>query len=258
MVKIIKNDRQRRVMKKTSIIFLTFVMLMSVVMGLDTLGTIKQNECVELKQICADCTYVNFTKVSFPNSTVALGNVLAEKNGANFNYTFCNTTEIGTYSVDGVGDPATVDTVFSYTFDVTYDGSDSPIGINIIIIILFVGLFVGFFFYQKGIDLERWNNKNISKYLNKNYIKLALSSIGYNLIKNSYVIYYVLGFFIMLSLSNMVIGFNILYLIKVTEILMFLYSWGFLIIGIVLFSHVQEWLMDLLDKVSDINFGIER
>ena len=62
----------------------------------------------------------------------------------------------------------------------------------------------------------------------------------------------------MLSLSNMVIGFNILYLIGVTEILMFLYSWGFLIIGIVLFSHVQEWLMDLLDKVSDINFGIER
>jgi hypothetical protein len=130
-------------------ILLSIVMITIVSASMSSLGTFKQNECVELKQTCASCSYVNFTRVSYPNSTRALGNVQADQDGSLFTYEFCNTTELGTYIVDGIGDVDGTDTVFAYDFVVTpsgfnigSEGSTVLIGVFAIMLIFSIGFFI--------------------------------------------------------------------------------------------------------------------
>jgi hypothetical protein len=126
------------------------IMLITIVSAsIPTLGTFKQNSCIELKNTCASCSYINFTRVSYPNSTRALDNVQATKDGSNFNYTFCGTSALGIYIVDGIGDVDGTDTVFAYDFVVTpsgfnigSEGSTVLIGVFAIMLIFSIGFFI--------------------------------------------------------------------------------------------------------------------
>jgi len=128
-------------MRNITIILLVGILLISLGgASQEKLGTFKQNDCIQLKQSCADCTYVNFTKVSYPNSSQALGEVEAEQNGISFNYTFCNTTENGLYIVEGFGDVGGDKTVFIYDFEITKTGLDFDTKESIVSIGLIFGL----------------------------------------------------------------------------------------------------------------------
>lgn len=112
--------------------------MISLVSSIETLGTFKQGESISLKQSCASCSYVNFTRVSSPSGAVILKNVQADKDGSSFNYTINGSliSEIGTYIVEGRGDVDGTDMVFAYDFDVK-GGSET---FFIILLILFFGL----------------------------------------------------------------------------------------------------------------------
>jgi len=78
--------------------------------------SVKQNECVILKQVCASCSFVNVSLI-YPNSSLALSNIpMVDYGGALWTYEFCNTTELGRYDINGVGDLEGVNT----GFDVLY------------------------------------------------------------------------------------------------------------------------------------------
>jgi len=124
------------------LIGITLVTLVSAEM--ENLGIFEKGECIQLKQTCADCTYVNFSRTSYPDSTIALGEVTAEKVGTVFNYTFCNTTEIGTYIVEGQGDVDSTDTVFAYDFEVTLNGNPPADGIVVVVYTILFILFIAF------------------------------------------------------------------------------------------------------------------
>jgi hypothetical protein len=125
-------------------------MLVPLASAITELAPIKQNECVQLPQTCATCTYNNLTIVQYPNSTFALsGEYEMTKNGMNYNYTYCNTSALGTYFVDGHGDVDGTDTGWGgYTFDVNGSGqtvTQDQVTLIIIGIIVFI-LVSGFFF----------------------------------------------------------------------------------------------------------------
>lgn len=114
------------------------------------IGTFKKNECVSLLQNCANCTYVNFTSVRYPNSTIAATNLSSTQTGSVYNYSFCSTQALGQYIVNGVGDIDGKPTVFAYTFDVTPTGNketSNPISLAITIFFLLfnIGLFALYF-----------------------------------------------------------------------------------------------------------------
>jgi len=119
-----------------------------------SLGTYKRGECVNLIQTCANCTYVNFTSVYYPNSSELIGNTNTTKDNTVFLFQICNTTSIGTYIVNGVGDVDGTDTIFAYDFEVTPNGkkeSNSPVSFSIALffIVFNVGLFILFFMKEK-------------------------------------------------------------------------------------------------------------
>jgi hypothetical protein len=68
------------------------------------LGTFKQGEIINLKQICDTCSYVNISGVKYPNSTIENINLEMTKNGIDYNYTFSNTTQSGCYTYSVYGD----------------------------------------------------------------------------------------------------------------------------------------------------------
>ncbi|MBE3128079.1 MAG: hypothetical protein IMZ60_00160 [Actinobacteria bacterium] len=64
-----------------------------------SLGTFKQNDCVDIKTIL-NTTAVTISSLNYPNSSKVLGITSMTKTGLTFNYTFCNTSTSGRYNYD--------------------------------------------------------------------------------------------------------------------------------------------------------------
>jgi hypothetical protein len=82
------------------------------------LGTFNKDSCIKLIQTCANCTYVNISSISYPNSSQIYGEVEMTKIGTFYNYSFCNTEVMGTYLVSGHGDLDGADEIWNYDFTI--------------------------------------------------------------------------------------------------------------------------------------------
>ncbi len=102
-----------------------------------TLGTFKRYECVGLIQTCSNCTYINISNVIYPDSSVALSENVMTKDNTFYNYTFCNTSQLGEYIVNGFGDPDGEKTTWTYNLFITETGiKDKSILDNAMLIVL--------------------------------------------------------------------------------------------------------------------------
>jgi len=138
-----------RMVRRLGVILIMSFLLISMVSAIETdIGTKKLNDCIDLIQICADCTYVNFTSYTRPNGTNTVWEVAGVKSGVSFTYNDCNITdELGTWIVDGHGNIGGTDTVFSYTYEVTTTGNPTPEGMpmfqmGVLIIIFGISCFL--------------------------------------------------------------------------------------------------------------------
>jgi hypothetical protein len=88
---------------KWIILLLTFVLVPLVSSAF--LGTFTEDRCVELTQVCDNCTYVNITSVraNFTNEEL-VSNVVMTQDAEEYNYTFCLTNNSGTYTYTTCGD----------------------------------------------------------------------------------------------------------------------------------------------------------
>jgi|AntAceMinimDraft_18_1070375.scaffolds.fasta_scaffold161376_1 hypothetical protein len=146
-------------------------------------------------------------------------------------------------------------------FEVTYDGTEATIqkvSVEMFLLLFCILLPFGFYFFRSKIDLEKLNNSIIRKYENKNYIKMVFSSISYNFLKNSFVIYYLFGLLILYAFSYLLYVYNLSILISIFEPIILIYTIGIILVGIFFLSYVQEWFMDLLDKVTNMDWGVEK
>lgn len=132
-------------MKKIFMLLILGLFLISFTSALDSLGTFKQNQPVNITQICNDATYITISSLKFPNSTVALSPVnMTLTNSGNFYYEFSNTLEKGRYYVSGVSDGCTK--VFATYFDIGEELSTGSAVLNLgflslVILLLLVVVF---------------------------------------------------------------------------------------------------------------------
>lgn len=120
--------------------------------SLDDLGTFKQNDCINISQTCATCSYVNISSVSNKDNSTLISNVEMEDFGnGEWRYEFCSTSDLGRYDVRGMGDVNSIDTSFATYFEVTPTGTtqnsflNNPVLIILILLsLVFLGLGVGF------------------------------------------------------------------------------------------------------------------
>lgn len=119
-------------------IFLSF----NVSASISNFGTFQDNKCINLLQTCADCTFNNISSIIYPDATQASVQRAMTKSGIEYSYSFCNTSQLGSYTVNGHGDPAGVDTAWNYNFQVTPSGQKGMLGFYILAIVLCYGLLI--------------------------------------------------------------------------------------------------------------------
>lgn len=119
---------------------------------IQTLGTYRQYQCVNLVQICSNCTYVNITNVMGPNSLTVLGQQQMTKVGTNYNYSFCGTSVLGNYIVNGFGDIDGTTTVWAYDFNISpTEGNENNTTLFLIFIIASAVLLVIAFVFENHV-----------------------------------------------------------------------------------------------------------
>ena len=141
--------------KKILTVFLMSIFLLSFASavcqdGEGNLGSKKQNECVRISQTSATSTYVNISSITLSTSNTSIASNLEMINIGNgeWVYQFCNTTELGSYDVRGMGDLDGVDTSFTSCFDITpsgQSGTENMIFFLFIILMIYGITFTGFF-----------------------------------------------------------------------------------------------------------------
>jgi len=148
---------------KASLLYVMFLIILSsfVLADMQSLGTFKKDECVNLIQICDNCTFVNFTSVIYPNGVFELLNLNSTASGTVFNSSFCNTSQVGTYIISSVGDLNNILTTGSYNFYINpsgITGTDNPIGIIVPIFSLLINTFIIFLSFKKNILKNELSN----------------------------------------------------------------------------------------------------
>lgn len=149
-----------------------------------SLGTFKQNACVELKQTCANCTQVNITRISAPNSSLALSTpVVMTRSDTTYNYTFCKNYALGDYIVDWKANPDGTFTCSTctgnYDYTITTTGFDLPIA--------FQFLFIGVIFAILTLGVAKRDiTITLLATFGMYFIGLWMLFYGFNIYKNLY------------------------------------------------------------------------
>ncbi len=162
-------------MKKIILILLLGLFLISFTSAIQTLGIFRQGDCIDLVQTCSNCTYNNISTIitESENPTVYLINNTMSREDTYYNYTFCNTTLLGEYIVNGFGDPDGEKTIWNYDLEITPGGfkstsAQSILYIGLLAILVFV-IFASFFAMNL---LPTSNTKDEEgKILSINYLK---------------------------------------------------------------------------------------
>ena len=145
---------------------------------------------------------------------------------------------------------------YPYAIEVNTTGNNYNIWANLGLMCIFMLTFLGVFHLNKNINFEKWNMKLIEKYQHRNYVKLVFGSLAYNLMKNVFVLYYVLLFPVVLLIYSTSVDFSVYVLTGIMQSVVFVYSWAFIFVGLMFLSYIQEWFVDLIDQITNDNWGI--
>jgi hypothetical protein len=113
-----------------------------------SLGVFQQNSCIDIKTIL-NTSAVTISSLNYPNTSNILGITSMTKNGLNFNYTFCNTSTLGTYTYsynDSEGNIYVNDFLItsSGTSQSTSQGIGSMVFLGLMIILMITFGFIGY------------------------------------------------------------------------------------------------------------------
>ncbi len=147
-------------MKKIMSILILGIFLISLISATEiSLGTFEKGKCINLIQICENCTYNNISTVLFPNSSVAISSVMMTRDDTYYNYTFCNTSTTGEYIVNGFGDLNGVKAIWNYNFGVTPTGTILKTSDSLTYILLTIGSLILFLLSLWGGMVLPFKNK---------------------------------------------------------------------------------------------------
>ena len=222
-------------------------------------GYSRINENKTITITCPTCTFINFTAVD-SNQEIFLDNVEMTKSGSTFSYIFLGTdlNKTGEYQIDGYSN---LDTPLGLCFGVTPTGdSDSMtyLFVNFILLLFLSGAIVSVAILNKSIDFEKWNNKIISKYEDKNPVKVLFSGMFYTFMKDSFFSYYLLGWPLLLIIEDIMYTFNITSIYTLLVNMIDLYSIGIYIVGLMFIGMAFQFLRGVWAEWENMKWGIDK
>lgn len=223
----------------------------------------KQNTILDLKITCLNdgyCSNESFCNINIldPNANLIVTNQNMTYNITYYNYTI-TPTEIGNYCVSGFCRDGELSDKIDFCFLVSTDGNELSIQdslVRIFLILFFISLLFVTYFIIKKTDFEKWNNAIIKKYQTKNIVKMVLSALLYNIMKNPYLIYYLIGLPIIMIITNLTYAYNITALVEFMNVFLFIYTVGIVIVGLIFLSYIQEWIAETMELINNLDWGI--
>ena len=223
------------------------------------MGYSKINENKTITITCPTCDYINFTAVD-SNQDIFLDNVGMNKSGSTFSYVFLGTdlNKTGEYQISGYSN---LDIPLGLCFDVTPTGDADSISylfVNFILFLLLIGAIVGVAILNHSIDFEKWNNKIINKYEDKNPVKTLFTGLTYTFMRDSFFAYYLLGWPLLIIIEDIMYTFNILSIHTLVINMIDLYSIGIYIVGLMFIGLAFQFLRGVWKEWEDMKWGIEK
>lgn len=216
------------------------------------LGAYPFDSCVNIGTNL-NTTQVNFS-LKYPNSTFAIINEpMNYTPPSSFDYYFCNTTTPGLYiynykDLEG--------NTYQNSFRIGQEVNLPTAFIQSFLLLFFI--FLGFIYYsiRQKIDFDKWNNRLISQYEHKNFVKLVLGALAFNLMKHAFIIYYLIGLPIITGLVDFAQAYGLANLLQTLTIILYIYLTGVILVALIFLSFVQEWIMDLMDQLKNMKWGV--
>lgn len=208
-------------------------------------------------QVCQDSTYITLSNIETPNSTEIINTNMTSVGGGSFCYNY-TPTQTGRYDFAGISDGCLK--TFAVYVDVTPNGKTYDTGdsiIRIFVAIFFIIMMVGLNRVSKNIDYEKWYEKIKQQYITRNMVKWSLAAIGYNIMNNIFIVYFLLGLPIMLILMDLVFIYNITSITLYMQSLLYIYIVLVMVLGVIFLSYVQEWFMDLIENIQNLDWGVD-
>lgn len=207
------------------------------------IGWFKTGASIELWQTCPDCSFVNISKISYPNSSNAISNIAMVKTGTYYNTSFSLTTTNGIYVYRTFGNSSTNGICTqNIKFHINPTGEEPEISRAILYWLLTVAIFIIFAFFLYASIVIPYSNEvdqkgNVINVTRKKYIKMGFILITYQLL---------------LWLLNTLVGLSYNYL----DISLFygFVSWAFLIANrLNLWFAVFILVVSIFEIIRDAN-----
>ena len=234
-------------MKKIILFLFLGIFLISLVSPVQqSLGTFKSGGCVNLIQICDNCSYNNISTILYPNSSVVASNLTMNKDDTYYNYSFCNTSTLGNYIVNGYGDLDGVKTTWSYDFEITPSGRGSPTsGESTIFIVSLASMFLICILFFLISNSFKGNTAAVSGSKEARFVFIALS----------FVVGVIAVLYSIVSLMEIFWGFdkiissysNFLYIILAILFILFIFILINIQIRVIEAMRIKRGLKDLND-----------
>lgn len=174
-------------MKNSSISILLIILLIIILPSITSanLGTFKQGNCISIR-VLSNCSNINLVEVTSFNQTFVINSAMTHIGGQTFNYTFCNTSQLGMYSYswnDFCIDCSEGQCGNSFFVTVTGQESSTSKAISYVLIWI-IGLFVFLGLLIVGIYLPAENNRDqMTGYIldvnNLKYVKIFALLFAY-------------------------------------------------------------------------------
>ena len=197
-----------------------------------------------------------YANVLNPNGIYVIDNQLMNYT-TSFHYLNYTPEEIGVYHISGYCMDGILYDEIDFTFRVNLLGKEniSPAA-DIILFFFFFFILIGLVYFKRSTNFEKWYTGIIKKYETRNFVKVALSAMGYTLMKNTFVLYYIVGFPMLIAIYNVTMAYDVLMLVDVMRSLVWIYAIYFVVVGIYFLSYVQEIVIELIEDFANEDWGI--
>ena len=199
-------------------------------------------------QTCYDSTYITLSTIQTPNETLFINENMTSMGSGDFCYNY-TATIAGRHDFRGISDGC-------FNTFATYINVDTPnIIADIVLLLFFSSLILILYSTSSKVNYDKWYNSIKTKYEHKNSPKVILSGLTYQMLKNTFLLYYLLGFPILLLLENIVTSFGMTSIQTIFNSLFGIYTVGLFAVIILFFGRIQEFIMGIVEEAKLSEWG---
>lgn len=205
-------------------------------------------------------TSCELTTINSPDGIIEIGQTDTSTGTFDFNILGTNFTSLGTYCMNIVCTDEVDTTSGQECREVTLSGIDKNttlIVFNIFLIILIIAVMYILHYKYKNTDYKESDDK-IAEAHNGNWGKTFIKNFGNNLMRNSFLWYYSLGWLLLIVLKETVYVFSTEEIYSFFLLSLDIYSFGFFFVIVVWIGILINHFRFITDLINDLNLGVNK